>query len=64
MDASFLAVLTATFTYFQYGACGRLETVKPACPMQEQIIGSVYPDRDRQIEATVWYNNQVCLQAY
>ena len=55
-----LALLAAIFICFQYGACGRLDTVEPACPVQEQITGAVYPDRDRQIEATVWYNNQVC----
>ena len=59
-----LALLTGIFACFQHGACGRLETVEPVCPIQEQIIGAVYPDRDRQIEATVWYNNQVCLRAY
>lgn len=49
---------------FQYGACGRLGTVEPVCPVQEQIIGAVYPDRDRQIEATVWYNNQVLCHTH
>lgn len=29
------------------------------CPADKQTVGAVFPDQEREIEASVWYNNQV-----
>ena len=47
---------------FQYGACGRLSTLKSACPLSEQVMGAFGPDTEHKITANVWYNNQVMSQ--
>ena len=31
------------------------------CPVDQQTVGAVFPDQERKMEATVWYNNQVSL---
>ena len=49
-----------SFMYFLYlhsqnvGRAGNGE-----CPADEQTVGAVFPDQEREIEASVWYNNQV-----
>ena len=30
-----------------------------ACPVDKQIVSAVFPDQERGMEASVWYNNQV-----
>ena len=31
------------------------------CPVDQQTVGAVFPNQERQMEATVWYNNQVSI---
>ena len=38
---------------FQYGACGRLSTLKSACPLSEQVMGAFSPDECRDFGFSV-----------
>ena len=49
-----------SFMYFLYLHSQNVgRTGNGECPADEQTVGAVFPDQEREIEASVWYNNQV-----